>query len=375
MTNSMALWYKRWRETASDGEPAEVEVHLNLWRHTTSETTDSNFLDVGLLFSNAYEIGRICLFVPAVVKETEIEDLSERLRDDTLLSAVFNEVVKRTQPENDHSFATSCRQKHFLTFHSARVRQDFTVSPIRKTNSEQGMILEFRGDFCERLRAPGRHYIRLRFNLNDEAAAEFSTRKEARGHFFAPSLWREEFTEVRFNEVRNLPASVSSMIEEKDACMFNMTAAHCFLIRDMSFELMASHAAMHKMRRMEAKLWTGYLPTHLSKVELDKMMVYHWRGGKAPIESFISLARFRSPRDTLFYYLPGVVALGALGSALESWMETFDLPDSLGGAKMGGFEAMLVLAALALALFYLPDAVIWIWRKIDTLLRRLQLRR
>jgi hypothetical protein len=355
MTNSLALWYRRLRDTATDDEPAKVEVHFNLWRHSANEANDSNFLDIGLLFENAYEVGGVFLFFPAHVSEKEVEDLSAVLRSDTLLSAVFNDVVKLGR-DDDREFIATSKGKHFLTFHSVKPGYDFQLKALP---AEKGTLLEFTDSFAARLKSPGRHYVRLRLNLSKKAAAEFSTKKEARGAFLASTLWNEEFTEIRFNEMRNVPTSIREIIEDRASRMFNVTSAHCFMIRDLTFELVASHAAMHKMRRMEANLWDGYLPTHLPEFDLSRMMVYHWRASKGPVDSFIALARFRSPRDTIYWYILGIVVFGAMGSALEDFVSGWTWPRPFAPLvkdqpHYGGLGALVLTIALAIMLWFAP---------------------
>lgn len=342
MTGSVALWYER-TKTPPTGDRAKVEVHFNLWRHIQSNS-DSNFLDVGLLISDAYELKTMTFFVPAAVALDKIEDLSPKLRDDKLLSAVFNDVVRRSGSSGDASFTVESRGgKHFLTFHSINLDEDVIWSRSEPTNSRSGVKLEFNETFCSRLRAPGKHYVRLRFNLTEETASEFSTRRAGQGGFVASTLWSEEFTELRFNEMRNLPPTVLSQIDSTTSETFDVTAAHCFIIRDLTFELVASHGAMQKMRRMEANLWDGYLPSALSYVDIGNMMIYHWRAVSGPVENFVSLARFRAPKGNLKYYFVGVVLLGALGSAVEDVLAA-----AHGGLTIGALIAFVYIFTMIL---------------------------
>ncbi|MFG1418755.1 hypothetical protein V5F38_11370 [Xanthobacter sp. V0B-10] len=362
----MALWYERWRTTASDGSAAEVEVHLNLWRHIGKRSLESNFLDVGLLLSNTYEIGRIHLFLPTQVTKDSVRDLSKQLCDDTLLSAVFNDVIKVGNVYEHGGYATTRRATHYLTFHSATPGQDFVLTDVRERGDNLGTSLEFSSEFCRKLHEPGEHYVRLRFDLDESGAKDFSIKREGWGDFITSSVLSEEFTELRFNEVRNLPFKIAQRMGGGDAHAFNVTSAHCFLIRDTSFELVASHASMHKMRRMEENLWSGYLPPSLPQSDLRKMIVYHWRStsgaGSSGIESFVALARFRRLREPIIWYVAGIVLLGGLGSGFEGFLANCFA--NQGSWMNGDAWAFLVLACILVVLLSIP----WGFRRCHRLI-------
>jgi hypothetical protein len=344
MANSMALWYERWRSTASNGGAAEVEVHLNLWRHLSSCGLESNFLDVGLLFFNTYEIGNIFLFIPTPVAMDKVRDLSEQLCSDTLLSAVFNDVVTVGEVRQSGDYETRRRSSHYLNFASAVAGRDFSAEQISFGGHANGTLLKFNTEFCRRIHEPGHHYVRLRFDLDEVGAKAFSIKRSGGSDFVTSSVVTEEFTELRFNEIRNLPERIAKLIGSAESFGFTITSAHCFLIRDTSFELVASHAPMHKMRRMEANLWKGYLPLTIPEKDLANMIVYHWRSigdsSGGGVESFVTLARFRRPSDSLLWYVAGIVLLGALGSGLQGSVAGW-----LAATPGSDFGATLVIAA------------------------------
>lgn len=347
MNSSMALWYKPRDNAHPRRRPAKAEVHLNLWRQTAADTDDSNFLDVGLLLEDTGNIENFFLFVPIALHALDIEDLSVRLRKGNLLSAVFNEIITITDENEEGTYFTSDRNGGQLTIHSVSIGTDVDLEPVEMDQGESGTILRFRSKIVKRLRPDSRNYIRIRFLLDRAAAREFSLNTRGWGHALVSTILSEEFTELRFNEMRNMPPGVLARIDRGNT--FELNGAHCFLIRDRSFELVAEHAPMHKMRRMEAKLWSGYLPEKLVKTDLSKMMIYHWKKiSEGDIDSFITLARFRRQRDTLLWYVPGVIALGALGSALAAiFAEWRPYGGKLGNLRAAGL-LLLFLAAFAM---------------------------
>lgn len=319
----MALWYERLNNGHARPRPVGAEVHLNLWRHVRPRRRDTNFLEVGIRLQESYEVGTAHLFLPAWVRPSDIHDLSPQLSDDVTLSAVFNDVIKLGPHRSGPSFGTEKHGKHYLTIQSVSPGEDFTVHAVGPENAPTGTLVTFTDAFCARIRSAGPHYLRLRFMLDEVAAGRFSYNTEAADSLLTSSILTTEITEVRFNEMRNLPPDIARMVEGEAGEVFAITAAHCFFMRDMSFELAASHASFHKMRRLEVGLWKRYLEPEVPESAAQTMLVYHWRsmprdGGD--VGSFIALAKFRATRLNLWVSLFAVVLLGALGSATEAWL-------------------------------------------------------
>lgn len=317
----MALWYERLNNGHAKPRPVGAEVHLNLWRHVQPRRRDTNFLEVGIRLQASYEVGKAYLFLPAWVEPADIHDLSRHLNDDVTLSAVFNDVIKLGPHRSGRSFDTEKHGKHYLTIHHLTLGEDYTANSVGPVDAPIGTLVTFTEAFCERIRSAGPHYLRLRFMLDEVAAGRFSYNTEAADSLLTSSVLTTEITEVRFNEMRNLPSDIARMVDGMAAEVFAITAAHCFFMRDMSFELAASHASFHKMRRLEAGLWKSYLETEVPASAAQTMLVYHWRsipsdGGE--VGSFIALAKFRATRLNLWVSLIAVVLLGALGSATEA---------------------------------------------------------
>lgn len=363
MNSSMALWYRKLDGARPEHKPT-VELHLNLWRQTADEIDDSNFLDVGLLLKDVDEVENVFLFVPIDVLPVDVEDLSIRLRRGNLLSAVFNDVMSLTDETEDGIYTTSGKRTDALTIHPVRIGSDVVIEKIEIDERESGMLLRFRSAFVARMRGRARNYLRIRFLLDRAAARQFTLNTRGRGHAIVSTILSEEFTEVRFNELRSVPAGILSRIERGD--QFVMTGAHCFLIRDRSFELVDAHAPIHKMRRMEARLWNGYIPEKLVKTDLSKMLIYHWKSSDSPVESFVTLAHYKRQRDSLIWYMTGVVVLGAIGSTLAAMITETERA----GVKIGNRTTMLWLLGALAVLALLPkawtltkQAAFWVRRK------------
>jgi hypothetical protein len=118
-----------------------------------------------------------------------------------------------------------------------------------------------------------------------------------------------------------VPTEVLALIDKESDEVFQISSAHCFIMRDLEFELTDSHASFHKMRLLEANLWREYLGDNVAADAARRMIVYHWRVQSSPdnkVASFIALAKFRRSRLNLTISSLGIIILGALGSAAEA---------------------------------------------------------
>ena len=127
--------------------------------------------------------------------------------------------------------------------------------------------------------------------------------------------------EFRVNERRNFGDYLRKIKMEFP----KIEAIDYFLVRDISTELVQSHADFRKMRRLEPKLWDRYL-RELGTSAPERWIIFHWREGGIPgadVEDFIALAFFTKPRYHLLAYLAVIVLLGAAGSGIQALWTLF----------------------------------------------------
>lgn len=90
MSGSLALWYESDESPVGGHEPC-IELHFNMWRELPGDSSDA--LDVGFRIKEKHGIETLNLFVPGEVYSDDLTDLSDVLRQDKTLCAVFNETL------------------------------------------------------------------------------------------------------------------------------------------------------------------------------------------------------------------------------------------------------------------------------------------
>lgn len=319
MTATIAIWYSRREETHLKGRPPSIEMHINLWRHHKNNR-NYTFLDVGIKIIDCQDLGSFNIYVPLCKKNVAIKDLSEVMYDDRTLGAVFNENLEATRRNEDGSFEVKSRGKDYVTIHPCICGKDFHIEDIADDEiSKRGVLLKFKRDFCGSLCRAGEHYFRIRFViLNGEEDVFIEDTSSAEG-FVQSHFVNSEVTEVRLNEFRSLPHDLIVRERAERWLIPEIKVLHYFLVRDVAFDLVASHANYRKIRRLEAGIWERYLAKDMPNSSARNMIIYHWRsGGEKPVSDVVTLAKFRRTKPNISIYILLVVLFGALGSAANA---------------------------------------------------------
>lgn len=318
---ALALWYQRSQREPVTGVRPALELHVNLWRRSGRSTSrhDINYLDLGIEVHEPRDLVALHLYVPFPLGESPIEDLGHLLRQREIASAVFNEVLEvQDNPLDASSFFIRKGASHFLTVHPIRFGDNDLVE---SSDHGDGAILCFKPDFCARLQNPGRHYMRLRFKLSRKAAAIFSSNVSSEDGFLLSSISTSEITEIRINEARSIPEAVQKRAVEGRWLSPQIAAIHYFLVRDISFDLVASHASFRKIRRMEPE-WDAYLGKDFPNGSARNMLIYHWKKAAddraGDVGDFVTLAKFRRATSNVWLYVLLVILFGGLGSGLHA---------------------------------------------------------
>ncbi|MDW6021653.1 hypothetical protein SAZ10_07730 [Mesorhizobium sp. BAC0120] len=319
---ALGLWYQRNKNHPVKDKRPSLELHVNLWRRIGRGRNEReiNYLDVGIRILEPRDIGALNLYVPFPAGQCRLEDLGHLLREKEIASAVFNEVLDvQSADGSDDTFYLRQNNDHVLSVHTINVSKDINCVSNFPASAPDGFVVRLDRDFCLRFESPGEHYIRFRFILKKEAARVFSSDVSSEDGWILSSTTTSEITEIRVNESRSIPEVVLDSAKANDWIVPDIIAIHYFLVRDISFDLVASHANFRKIRRMEPE-WDGYLGADFPPGSARNMLIYHWRkaNGGADVGDFVTLAKFRRSKGNVLLYILLVVALGAIGSGLHA---------------------------------------------------------
>ena len=379
MNGTLALWYESKSSSGVDilgpSRPVRapiVRLHVNLWRDIDKAF---NFLDVGFLLSEAQDLERLYLYLPAPLDRGSIFDLSNALKDADTLNAVFNEVAEVEREADEHFTVKTASAVRMI--HHVDPKLDLAVNAVNVPGRGQGTIFALKSELCRRISneaAPAHeHYVRLRVFLRGQARNLFTTDDKTAGLGLSLTQDVLETTEFRLNERRSYPPS---MLQRATLGQVRLKSVHYFLIRSKEFQLGSQHQNFRKVRYLENDIWTNYLavgqpdkrPFGRAKLA-EGMIIYQWReiaDDEKTLNDFIAYASFRMARTKILAYLVAILAIGGVGSALLN-VTIAGLGWGYGqlgwerlGAGYADLYAGLTLGAVAL----LPMTIAWVYQRL-----------
>jgi len=326
MRGSIAIWSEATPIEAAGYAP-KIEAHINIWRNSDRKSGQGHFdlLDIGILFQEVRALRRLSISLPFTMDQANIIDLFEVMRDDTTLSAIFNETLEgRRKSQSEDFFEAFHTERKCVQCFVQRCRRgaDWTLRKL-DDGDDTGHVIVIGPTFFDRIRAAvGDHYLRLRVMVPIGQHNGFVSDNRPRDSAFLSTISTSEIIEFRLNEMRNFSTALRKELKEVDCRLIDISAVHYFLIRDMTVEMTQSHMNFRKMRRLEPRIWDNYL-TGFPGFFPDRLIIYHWasfaKSTTEPVENFTALATFRARyTGSLAVYAAVIVALGALGSAAQA---------------------------------------------------------
>lgn len=325
-----------WAEPLNGGSEAPLpilDLHINVWRDLPGGRSS---VDFGFQLTEVDNLQRIFLYIPATLQITDVEDLSEVLKFGQTLSAVFNDTVEITGHRQGSFDVRRSNGFEFRIYNLEPIR-DFDIEYVPISDRENGSVVKFSTEFCDRLRqAPGgAAYLRVRVHLSPANGEIFYSYASPADSWLLSRFYRTELNEFRLNERRSFPDAI---VRWSMGSEFRIRRVLYFLIRDFRYELLVQHVQFKRTRRLEPDIWNDYLaPTgkrgatkRVNDVG-ERMLIYQWRedapprtlesaaaGERSWIEDFSAFASFKSPQDNIWAYVIAILALGALGGALQA---------------------------------------------------------
>jgi hypothetical protein len=315
---SLAIWCAT-EQVEVAGHSPKVELHFNIWSGLPGNTPD--VLDIGFLFKEHQTIQRLFLYIPGKVDRSQIKDLSGILKDQTALSAVFNNTLDVGKDSED---GFDVVRGTIVQFRVIKVDADdpcqVSVEQFIEDDGRFGTIIVFESSIISRMSGVGDHYIRLRLVLSGELEDMLVSHINPSDRIFLSSFYETQVIEFRVNEKRNYSNELRR--RQKNGHPPIISTIHYFLVRDLRVEMVQAHATFRKMRRLEPGLWDGYL-AGLGSPNAENMIIYHWREVATNdhfIEDFIALAAFREAGRNIPVFVLAIVFLGIIGNAAQSML-------------------------------------------------------
>lgn len=313
-----AIWYTKEKEESN--EPAEIEVHLNLWklprtnknffqRFSKTSGSDEILLDFGIKLVKRENLSSIKVFFPFNLSKNQIKDIGKKFLTNTdLITAVFNEdypieigsLTKQIRV-NASSTVISTGSTPNNASAGGNVSDDKQVEPfiiytLDIENNDCNLEYKYGGTIMEivipkELKSTNEP-LYYRFRICTEELSETMKLLKNPGSFLEFVSKDTHIIDFRLNENRLYNRSLSEKIREEGELRFNKL--HFLLMTNSQDEVMAS-GENPSSRQLEEDIWSKYVG---EDYDISNIFAYHWKE-KQPVKSHNSLIKIIVHRSGL----------------------------------------------------------------------------
>jgi len=343
--SSIAIWGEvEGSNNETSQSNGELQAHFNYWHMASQKSGNGaqDFFDIGIRCVATTPPSALCIYVPFVVKLSEIEDLGPQFRDARLAAGIFNESLAVTTELNTYFIKLTRADRDYVrifVFNS----NDRVIDSDQLTakNTDDGTLLEITKPAlttgCHNLGNDEALYFRIRLRPQP-GRNPFSRIIRPTDAYLLSSFEYSEFLDFRLNEARNLPVQIANRmwkpIDSHRLGNMLITQIH-FLVVVGEAATVADGVESNKQRLLENDLWKNY--TKNSEGDRSSlcqdMVVHHWtkkviQGSQTDVGAFSAFMKLRIRRSggsLVLRYLLVVAIIGCIGSLLANiaWAEWF----------------------------------------------------
>lgn len=267
------------KKNVGDSSIGPVDLHVNLWKNGKKCC-----LDIGIKIKEyKHDSGIIFLYVNNI-QEEDVEDLSPRLTQPTLLNAIFNENYEVTDKMPGHIGVQSLE----------RLEDKFTICPINVKKPENtNNCLEISWISNQSTKEEAKN-LYLRFRIKGEFINGLTQEEDL--------SWLQDLAhtidtiDIRINQRRNL---TKTLLNDNKKQFLKFESINCFVIRSIKDQYTVSSRTLKSVRKLES-LWAE---KYIEKEFCDKTFAYqlqHRREGE-PLDDFGMTMQFKILRGVKFW--------------------------------------------------------------------------
>ena len=290
-----------------DGDDRST-IYLNEWINPKGKS----YVDISVRVYGAKEAKTVNFFVPFVIDENEITDLSYMLSDSSALRALFNTNGKVDSEKNKYT---------------SELRYDNrTVSLINLTNEfaeikkvSYGTVITIDFEFIKECITSDEAYLifRIPHKTLDKVFATtvnvVSVFEKVNSLIQSPIISEKYGYSIRINEARLLPPEINEIEELQE-----QRIRKALVTISLGDEYEMNDSTCYRIRRLEAELNKNYAP---EGYDCHDAITYHWVeerdfNMKSHYNFYFTMEHNEISKMSMFVYLFMVLLTGALGGAI-----------------------------------------------------------
>lgn len=307
---------KKQRKFADDGWAIWVDgddtstVYINDWLNPKGK----NYVDIAIRIRGVKNVRSLNVYVPFLVEEGEITDVSLQFRNTKILQATFSAACIIDYKKNAHTSEIAYNGKTVDIVHISTLEHEI------KLLSEGTLIridLEQLHPFLDNNEA---YFVwRMPHKSLDEIFKPHvdvgNVLERLRDLITTPVVSEKYGYSIRINESRLLPEAITrigAFHRQK------LKKAVITISVDENYEL--NDAGCYRIRRLEEKLYKEYLP---SDYHTEDVITYQWNQNRdnnfqGQFNFYYSITRDSVSKGSMFLYMILLLSIGVIGDAISN---------------------------------------------------------
>ncbi len=290
-----------------DGDDRST-IYLNEWINPKGQS----FVDISVRVYGAKETKAVNIFVPFMIEETEITDLSYMLSDSSALRALFNTNGK---VDSEKTKYTSELRYDGRTVSLINLADEF----IKAETVSYGTVITFDFEFIKECITSDEAYLIFRIP-HKTLDVVFAPVIDVGGMFDkinsliqSPIISEKYGYSIRINEARLLPPEINEIEDLQE-----QRIRKALVTISLGDEYEMNDSTCYRIRRLEAELNRNYAPKGYN---CSDAITYQWveerdANMKAHYNFYFTIEHNKISKTSMFLYLFMVLLIGALGGAI-----------------------------------------------------------
>ena len=295
-----------------DGDDTST-VYINDWLNPKGKS----YVDLAVRIRGVKVSTNLHVYVPFVVANEEIEDISLRFNDPKILQATFSSACIIDYKKNEHTSEIAYNAKTVDVVHISTL--DYICKPLASgtlisigLTDIQSYLDNDEAYFIWRMPHKSLDEIfRPRVNMGN-----LLTR--LRDLITTPVVSEKYGYSIRINEARLLPDEIT-----KIGAFHRQKLKKALITISIDEDYDLNDAGCYRIRRLEENLYSGYLPT---SYKCDDVITYQWQQNRehnlqGHFNFYYSIARESVSRGSMTLYMILLLSISVCGDLLAAFIQ------------------------------------------------------
>ncbi len=290
-----------------DGEDTST-VYITDWINPKK----GSYIDLAVRIIGINESTLLSVYVPFLISEGEIDDVSLKLNDEKVLRATFSATCIFDYMKNDCTSEIAYNGKTIDLVHISKC--GFSVKPLGEGSLITVDLASIRDSIDN---DEGYFLIRMPHKTLDETFKKYVNMKSALTRFrdlvTSPMVSENYGYSVRINEARALPSELN-----RSGSFHRQKLKKAMVTLHINEDYNINDSGCYRMRRFEEELYENYLPADFDSSDV---ITYQWKQSKelnlkGQFNFYFDIARNVVNKSSMFVYMFLLLVLGAAGNAI-----------------------------------------------------------